>query len=551
NKPTPTECPHHCRLRPRRTRDDKNDSGLVDELEQIQDLNAGRSNPNVAEEEEKGEGLSGDDMMEITLAPRNSISTMSPILMTILMFLTWTPKLARWQKLRWPDVTHEMPEVMAREVGRKGRSRAPAFLQSDSNMGEERKDFLTQDGDADIKMRSQKLRGIKSNSLKEWIDVPASQFLKYVEKTAHPAVFAIGQGASAVGLTAFDGALVLADKFTCLIDEFDKINDQNWLVNNHPSHLHFCTCNLNCVPNPCRHRNSIHEAIKQQIFSISKADIVVFKPDAPSLQLPILFEANIIRKSVRPSPPPPSEKKNLTEKSFFSFLAKLDEVNVQTSLDQDVNNPRKDIQYAREKVRPKLHQMDQDKMSKFLSELRRESLSTGLIPIPVQHLESMIRMSEASAKLHLYVRDENIDLAIQVAINSFIECQETSVKKQLQRSFRKYLHANNDHFELLAFLLGQLLKGKIRFAIAKLSRLANQQPCILTLSRSRSRNWRIELRPLSELLLSLTFVDVHIYICRQRSWRYTTWGRSSSRPYSPQVATLSPHPLPQPPAKHP
>ena len=52
-----------------------------------------------------------------------------------------------------------------------------------------------------------------------------SQFLKYVEKTAHRAVFATGQGASAIGLTASvwkdpvthkwtleGGALVLADK---------------------------------------------------------------------------------------------------------------------------------------------------------------------------------------------------------------------------------------------------------------------------------------------------------------------------------------------------
>jgi len=65
-----------------------------------------------------------------------------------------------------------------------------------------------------------------------------SQFLKYVEKTANRAVFATGQGASAVGLTASvrkdpvtrewtleGGALVLADKGVCLIDEFDKMND--------------------------------------------------------------------------------------------------------------------------------------------------------------------------------------------------------------------------------------------------------------------------------------------------------------------------------------
>lgn len=67
-----------------------------------------------------------------------------------------------------------------------------------------------------------------------------SQFLKYVEKTASRAVFATGQGASAVGLTASvrkdpvtrewtleGGALVLADKGVCLIDEFDKMNDSD------------------------------------------------------------------------------------------------------------------------------------------------------------------------------------------------------------------------------------------------------------------------------------------------------------------------------------
>jgi DNA replication licensing factor MCM2 len=66
-----------------------------------------------------------------------------------------------------------------------------------------------------------------------------SQFLKYIEKTAHRAVFTTGKGASAAGLTATvhkdpvtrqwtleGGALVLADRGHCLIDEFDKMNDQ-------------------------------------------------------------------------------------------------------------------------------------------------------------------------------------------------------------------------------------------------------------------------------------------------------------------------------------
>ena len=71
-----------------------------------------------------------------------------------------------------------------------------------------------------------------------------SQFLTstyiYVEKIAPRPVFTTGQGASAVGLTAYvqwspltqewtlvAGSLVLADKGVCLIDEFDKVSKRD------------------------------------------------------------------------------------------------------------------------------------------------------------------------------------------------------------------------------------------------------------------------------------------------------------------------------------
>ena len=64
--------------------------------------------------------------------------------------------------------------------------------------------------------------------------------MKYVEQIFPRVVYTTGKGASAVGLTAGvtrdpitsewtleAGALVLADKGVCLIDEFDKMNDRD------------------------------------------------------------------------------------------------------------------------------------------------------------------------------------------------------------------------------------------------------------------------------------------------------------------------------------
>lgn len=49
-------------------------------------------------------------------------------------------------------------------------------------------------------------------------------------------------------------------------------------------------------------------------------------------------------------------------------------------------------------------------------------MSSGGVPIAVRHLESIIRMAEASARMHLrdYVRDDDVDTAIKVQHNGLI-----------------------------------------------------------------------------------------------------------------------------------
>merc|ERR1739846_218985 len=119
---------------------------------------------------------------------------------------------------------------------------------------------------------------------------------------------------------------------------------------------------------------------------------------------------------------------------------------------------RKYILYAREKIHPKLHQMDQEKVAKMYADLRRESMATGSIPITVRHIESMIRIAESHAKMHLreFVRDDDVNMAIRVMLESFIDTQKFSVMKSMKKNFARYLTYKRDNNELLLFILKQL-----------------------------------------------------------------------------------------------
>ena len=254
-----------------------------------------------------------------------------------------------------------------------------------------------------------------------------SQVLKYIEKTAHRAVFATGQGASAVGLTASvrrdpitsewtleGGALVLADKGTCLIDEFDKMNDQD--------------------------RTSIHEAMEQQTISISKAGIVTTLqarcaiiaaanpiggrynstiPFSHNVELtePILSRFDILC-VVRDTVDPVEDERlakfvvnshGRAHPSANSTDANQTGMDIEHSTDirsQQINGGepkqegeipqellRKYILYARENCTPKLYQIDQDKVARLFADMRRESLATGAYPITVSPFQDISLIS--------------------------------------------------------------------------------------------------------------------------------------------------------------
>ncbi|KAL3609596.1 hypothetical protein D5086_000616 [Populus alba] len=318
-----------------------------------------------------------------------------------------------------------------------------------------------------------------------------SQFLKYVEKTGQRAVYTTGKGASAVGLTAAvhkdpvtrewtleGGALVLADKGICLIDEFDKMNDQD--------------------------RVSIHEAMEQQSISISKAGIVTSlqarcsviaaanpvggrydssKTFSQNVELtdPIVSRFDIL--CVVKDVVDPIADEMLAEfvvDSHFKSQAKganIDDRSYgESQEDQASARPvdpeilsqdllKKYLTYAKLNIFPRFHDSDMEKLTQVYAELRRESSHGQGVPIAVRHIESMIRMSEAHARMHLrqHVTEEDVDMAISVLLNSFISTQKYGVQRALQKSFRKYITYKMDYNRMLLNLLQEIVNRALRF----------------------------------------------------------------------------------------
>jgi len=60
---------------------------------------------------------------------------------------------------------------------------------------------------------------------------------------------------------------------------------------------------------------------------------------------------------------------------------------------------------------------------------------TSSIPITVRHIESMIRMAEANARMHLReaVIDDDINMAVRMMLESFIDTQKFSVMRVMRK----------------------------------------------------------------------------------------------------------------------
>lgn len=257
--------------------------------------------------------------------------------------------------------------------------------------------------------------------------VAKSQLLRYVSMIAPRGLYVSGRGSSAAGLTAAvlrdkdtgemsleAGALVLADKGVCCIDEVEKMRPED--------------------------RSSIHTAMEQGVIAVAKGGIVA----TLNARTAILAAANPTFGRYEPyrsiSENVPLPVTLLSRFDLIFLMRDVPDVEGDTKLCEHILSIhrkslpelapipaellRKYIGFARG-VNPVLTKEASERLKEFYLEMRKASAQTEGSPIAIgpRQLEALVRIAEARARVALReeVLPEDAEAAIRIMTKTLQE----------------------------------------------------------------------------------------------------------------------------------
>lgn len=231
-----------------------------------------------------------------------------------------------------------------------------------------------------------------------------SQIIRRIQKVAPKGKYVAGKGASGAGLTASvvrdeflsdwaleAGALVLANKGMCCIDELDKMTEED--------------------------TSAMHEALEQQTVTISKANIQAtlraeatvlaaanpkfgrfdpYSTIAEQINLPVTLINRF--DLIFPVKDLPDEKK---DDQLASFILKVHQNSSVAEPPIATELLRKYVAYVRQNVFPELTDSAIEELKRYYLQMRSGAGTSKSVPITARQLEGLVRLSEAHARLRL------------------------------------------------------------------------------------------------------------------------------------------------------
>ncbi|XP_044010007.1 DNA helicase MCM8-like [Aphidius gifuensis] len=266
-----------------------------------------------------------------------------------------------------------------------------------------------------------------------------SQMLQACSRVAVKGVYVCGNSSTSSGLTVTltkengtndfalePGALVLADKGSCIIDEFDKMPTQHQalLEAMEQSRVSVAKSGIICslpartsilaAANPIGGRydrsKSVTENLNLSQPLLSRFDLIYLLLDQPNEQLDTLLCSHVMNahtgfkrtRAMRDADDNDNDQMS-TAASTSNELTNLKE-RLTGVIDQEiVPQPmlRKYIAYARQYVKPKLSIEAAKLLQDYYLSLREMNNIFGSLPIFHRQLEALIRLTEARAKVEL------------------------------------------------------------------------------------------------------------------------------------------------------